>query len=87
LTAQKEFEALLHLYHEADAQDQKVTILKALGATADRDVMDKVMEFTMSPHVRDQDVYYPIGFLAHNTAARTFVWEWSVRGSSPFDKT
>ena len=68
-----EYDALIALYTAADAADQRVTILKALGATADRGVMDLVMEFTMSTAVRDQDVYakshyYNIASLFQNGA-------------------
>lgn len=62
---QHEFDALVKLYADADAADQKVIILRSLGAASDRAVMQAVIDFTMTGDaVRDQDIYIPIAYLA-----------------------
>ena len=72
-----EFDALVKLYAEADAADQKVIILRSLGATVDTELMQAVLDFTMTGDaVRDQDIYIPIAYLAGNTAGREFCYEW-----------
>eukprot|EP00729_Bicosta_minor_P010942 gene10942-26456_t len=74
---QHEFDALVKLYADADAADQKVIILRSLGAASDRAVMQAVIDFTMTGDaVRDQDIYIPIAYLASNTAGRDFCYQW-----------
>jgi aminopeptidase 2 len=79
-----ELEALLGLYRAADSADQKVIVLRSLGAAPDVTTMEAVVAFTMGAEgteseVRDQDKYIPIAYLASSSAGRNFMFDWFVR--------
>ena len=71
------FEQLIALYDAADAADQKVNVLRSLGASTDPAVHAAVLDFTLSSgRVRDQDVFCAIGALGYNPAAVAGLWAW-----------
>lgn len=71
-----EFDTLVKLYSEFDAQDQKVTILRSMGSAKLPEVHAAIVSWAMSGAVRDQDITSVVGPLAANPGARTFMWSW-----------
>lgn len=72
----EEFDLLVAIYKKADAADEKVTVLRAIGSSQLAEVHKQALEFTMGGDVRDQDLAIVMGGLASNPKSRMFMWKW-----------
>ena len=73
---EKEFNQLVDIYKRAELQEEKVRILRALGASDKKDLIKKALEFALSEEVRDQDVFYVISSCKESIVGRYLTWEW-----------
>ena len=69
-------DTLTGLYRKAGNQEEKMRFLGALSSFQDEALLSKTLEFSLSPEVRLQDLYIPIGKCAGNPYGRKLVWPW-----------
>jgi len=50
------YDALIKLYRESDLAEEKVRILRALGTVKEAELMDRILEFSLSDEVKAQDM-------------------------------
>ncbi|XP_011165084.1 puromycin-sensitive aminopeptidase isoform X2 [Solenopsis invicta] len=70
------YETMIKLYREADLQEEKERILRALGAIKDEDLsqLRKVLDFAMSEEVRAQDTVFAIMSVTLSYKGRLMAW-------------
>ncbi|CAG2101681.1 unnamed protein product [Medioppia subpectinata] len=69
------FEALFQLYREAELQEEKARVCRALGAVNDAKRIAKVLDFALSSEVRNQDTVFVIISVALTKNGRDIAWE------------
>lgn len=65
---------MLKLYRDADLQEEKERILRALGMMKDEIVLKKILDFSMSEEVRAQDTVFAIMSVASSYKGRLMAW-------------
>jgi puromycin-sensitive aminopeptidase len=70
-----EFEKLTGIYRKSTLQEEKVRVLRALTRFRERDLIRKVLGFSLSADVRAQDSYVVLAGFGSNRAARSAVWD------------
>ncbi len=70
-----EFKKLLRVYNETELQEEKVRILRALTRFRPKDIVQKVLKFSLSPNVRVQDAYILLAGFGSNGTARMLAWD------------
>ncbi|EGI68003.1 PREDICTED: puromycin-sensitive aminopeptidase [Acromyrmex echinatior] len=68
------YDTMLKLYKEADLQEEKERILRALGAIKDETLLRKVLDFSMSEEVRAQDTVFAIMSVSLSYKGRLMAW-------------
>lgn len=68
------FDSLLKLFRRTDMNEEKCRICRALGCFSDQTLIEKVLEFAMSPEVRLQDTPTILCSLAGSLNGRTAAW-------------
>ncbi|XP_022902061.2 puromycin-sensitive aminopeptidase [Onthophagus taurus] len=71
---QETFDTLLQLYRSSDLHEEKDRISRALGATKDAALLQKVLNFAMSDEVRSQDTVFVIMSVAMTKVGRELAW-------------
>jgi aminopeptidase 2 len=69
-----EWEAARDLYIATTTEDQKLLALEALGMPRDEATIQRALEFSMSEHVRPQDIFSIFSPLNSNTTSRPMLW-------------
>ncbi|KAK3768872.1 hypothetical protein RRG08_021880 [Elysia crispata] len=69
------YEKMLKLYDEADMQEERVRIGRALGSVQDRDLIQKVLFFALSDKVRAQDAVFVISGCTGSAEGRELAWK------------
>lgn len=72
---EKELEALLKIYGSTDDHQEKIRVLRSLGAFRKPEIVKKVLDFAISDKVRSQDWFIPMVCLGMNEKARALAWE------------
>ncbi|PVU93111.1 hypothetical protein BB561_003451 [Smittium simulii] len=65
-----------HYMNTTLPMDQRLIALNALGSTEDPELVKKTLDFVMSEHVRNQDIYNGIILLSSHSKSRDMLWEW-----------
>lgn len=68
------YDTMIKLYKEADLQEEKERILRALGAIKDEALLRKVLDFAMSEEVRAQDTVFAIMSVGLSYKGRLMAW-------------
>jgi aminopeptidase N len=68
------FEALMGLYKSAKLQEEKVALLSALSSSRNPKLMNRILEFSFSPEVRNQDSLYIYGELSGRASGQRLLW-------------
>lgn len=68
------FESMMRVYDRTDDHQEKIRVLRALGAFRDESVIKKVLTFSLSDKVRAQDTPILLNNLGSNDAARKLTW-------------
>ncbi|KAL6422387.1 hypothetical protein ACFW04_010611 [Cataglyphis niger] len=68
------YETMIKLYKDADLQEEKERILRALGAIKDQALLRKVLDFAMSEDVRAQDTVFAIMSVGLSYKGRLMAW-------------
>lgn len=76
---EKTFNIMLDLYRKSDLHEEKDRILRSLGSIKNDELLNKVMEFSMSDEVRAQDTVFAIMSVALNSKGRLAAWEFFKR--------
>ncbi|KAH9498825.1 hypothetical protein Btru_005237 [Bulinus truncatus] len=69
------FNQILKLYDEADMQEEKVRISRAMGSVQDKELIQEVLGFSLSEKVRSQDAVFVIGGTTGSVIGRELAWE------------
>ncbi|KAK9764313.1 hypothetical protein K7432_008285 [Basidiobolus ranarum] len=72
---QQEYEAIQKLYEETTTADQKLFALAALGATRQPELIQRALDYSISEHVRPQDIIYVLSTLSSNPKGREPLWK------------
>ncbi|MDP3947398.1 MAG: ERAP1-like C-terminal domain-containing protein, partial [bacterium] len=70
-----DYDALMRIYDSTDFSEEKVRVLRALGALTNEELIREALVFSMSEKVRRQDTPILLAGIGMNTVARPFVWE------------
>ncbi|XP_067208071.1 puromycin-sensitive aminopeptidase isoform X1 [Linepithema humile] len=68
------YKTMIKLYKEADLQEEKERILRALGAIKDGTLLREVLDFAMSEDVRAQDTVFAIMSVGLTYKGRLMAW-------------
>ena len=73
---EKEYNILLNEYETAKNADERNAALRSLGRAQQPELIQRTLAYSLSKHVKDQDVYLPLaGLRAHRPGMEAF-WEW-----------
>ncbi|KAJ3692007.1 hypothetical protein LUZ60_012357 [Juncus effusus] len=68
------FESLLKIYRESDLSQEKVRVLSALATCPDPSVVVEVLNFLLTPEVRNQDVVNGLGGISFESCDVAWTW-------------
>lgn len=72
----KTHETLTSLYKKAENPEEKRRLLASLAGFKDTKLLDKTLEFSLSPDVRFGDTPLPVVLTAMNPSGRELAWPW-----------
>jgi len=70
-----ELDQLLKLFHVVELQEERVRIMRSLGAVKQPELIQRVLEFGMSEHVRSQDTVFVLGGATGSVKGREATWK------------
>jgi len=70
-----ELDRLLELFHAAELQEERVRIMRSLGAVTQPELIERVLEFGLSEHVRSQDTAFVLCGATGSVQGRQATWE------------
>ena len=86
----KEYDAIIKEYETAETSDDRNAALRSLGRASDPELIQRTLAYSLSKHVRDQDVYLPLaGLRAHEEGIEALYawmkdnWELLVKKMPP----
>jgi len=74
---EKEYEAVLAEYETGKNSDERNTALRALGRAKDPKLIQRTMDYSLSKHVKDQDIYLPLAALRTHREGIEAFWAWT----------
>ena len=80
------YEAVLRVYREAELHEEKNRCLRALGCSADPDLLRRTLEFSLSDEVRGQDTPLAVAGVAVNPLGRDMAWDFLREKWAEFDR-
>ncbi len=72
---EKTFELLKSMYIKEKMQEEKIRILSSLGLFKQKNILRKVLEFSLSKHVRSQDAIYVLAIIGRNNYSDDLAWQ------------
>jgi len=72
---EKEWAELLKIYDATDLHEEKVRVLRAMGAFRHEEILTEVLQFSLSERVRAQDTPIAIISVASHPLGRALAWE------------
>lgn len=72
----KEYDALVNEYETAKASDERNTALRSLGRASDPELIQRTLDYSLSKHVKDQDLYLPLAGLRAHRAGIEALYTW-----------
>jgi tricorn protease interacting factor F2/3 len=72
-------------FKSSSSEDERITILVALGCFRDRVMIEKIQQYTLK-EVPDRNRFIPIRSLAANPYAIPFMWEWYVASRTTLEQ-
>ena len=79
------YEAVLKVYREAELHEEKNRCLRALGCSADPDLLQRTLEFSLGEEVRGQDTPLVVAGVAMNPLGRDMAWDFLRAKWAEFD--
>ena len=80
------YEAVLGTYREAELHEEKNRCLRALGSSADPDLLRRTLEFSLTDEVRGQDTPLVVAGVAVNPLGRDMAWDFLREKWAEFDR-
>ena len=80
------YEAVLKVYREAELHEEKNRCLRALGCSADPDLLRRTLDFSLSEEVRGQDTPLAVAGVAMNPLGRDLAWDFLREKWAEFDQ-
>jgi len=74
-----DYEQMLKLYRSADLQEEKVRLLRALGAVTDPALINRTLDFSIGSEVRSQDSVSTIAGATGSVEGRELTWKFVQR--------
>ncbi|EGP86157.1 uncharacterized protein MYCGRDRAFT_73926 [Zymoseptoria tritici IPO323] len=72
----KEYDILVKEYETAKTSDERNVALRSLGRARDPELIQRSLAYSLSKHVKEQDIYIPLaGLRAHREGIEAF-WAW-----------
>ena len=69
------FDDLVALFDKADMHEERVRIMRSLGAASSQELIERALQFSISEKVRAQDTVFVIGSVSgHSTLGRDMAW-------------
>ncbi|XP_075224213.1 puromycin-sensitive aminopeptidase isoform X2 [Lycorma delicatula] len=68
------YKTMLKLYRDQDLHEEKDRICRAFGAIKDKNILSKVLQFSVSDEVRSQDTVFVVISVAMNKVGRDLAW-------------
>jgi len=68
-------DAMLKLFREADLHEEKVRLMRCMGAVSQPELIKKVLDFSMSEEVRSQDTVFVIAGVTGSVEGRDMAWK------------
>lgn len=69
------FDELLALFDKADLHEERVRIMRSLGAASSKELIERALQFSISDKVRSQDTVFVIASVSgHSTLGRDMAW-------------
>jgi len=68
-------ESMMKLFREADLHEEKVRLMRTMGAVSQPELIKKVLEFAMSSEVRSQDTVFVIAGVTGSLTGRELAWQ------------
>ncbi|CAL1545832.1 unnamed protein product [Lymnaea stagnalis] len=69
------YDKMLKLYDAAEMQEEKVRISRAMGSVQSKDLIQAVLDFSLSSKVRSQDAVFVIAGTTGSVVGRELAWE------------
>ncbi len=73
---EKTYRLFRKLHSKATTQEEKVRFLGAMSNFQDEKILSKSLQFSLSKHVRPQNLFVPISKMGTNPYGRELVWPW-----------
>lgn len=73
----KEWKTFEYLYTNTDNAEERDTIGRALGSFNNQKIIEKVLNFSMSKHVRDQDTPFILASIWKNKEGQNLAWNFA----------
>lgn len=71
---EKNFEEMLKLFRAADLHEEKMRLMRSLGAVKDKVLIQRVLDFSLSEEVRSQDKVFVISGVTGSVLGRDLAW-------------
>jgi puromycin-sensitive aminopeptidase len=68
------YEQVLAVFRRTDLNEEKVRCLRALGYAPEKALIQRTLEFSLSPEVRPQDAVFVLGSVGSNPMGREAAW-------------
>ncbi|XP_068751963.1 puromycin-sensitive aminopeptidase-like [Montipora capricornis] len=68
-------DAMMKLFREADLHEEKVRLMRTMGAVSQPELIKKVLEFSLSSEVRSQDTVSVIAGVTGSLTGRKLAWQ------------
>lgn len=85
-SGEKEFDYFVKRYKEEEFQEEKDRLLRAICAFQQKDFIQKALDFGFSDHVKAQDGFKVITFLASRPDSRNLAWKKVVKEWGSIEK-
>jgi len=83
---EEDWNKLKALFLKAEMNEDKVTLLRALGSAADEKLITHALDFAMSENVRNQDVPYVVFAATGSAKGREVTWKYFKDNFATFQK-
>jgi puromycin-sensitive aminopeptidase len=70
-----EWQELLKIYHSTDLHEEKTRVLRAAGSFRGEELIQKILEFSLSEQVRSQDTPVVLASAAGHPLGRALAWK------------
>jgi len=67
--------AMIELFRKTDHQEEKVRLMRNMGGSEDKIVIERALQFAMSDDVRSQDTVFAIAGCTHSVQGRWMTWQ------------